>query len=155
MISPREIAVDIPPAECYRVFQSAAFGDLDMQTRSNMVFFAVLVCLLLSLAAGGRPRHGGKRDNHIGRDRRCLAVRLRRLRTDYPVHHPVRPTSSAVIPPDDDDEEHRFRLATGDTREFTLARREEPLAAHSFPRPSARPSVPNQPLYQTLGILLI
>ncbi|HEY7155753.1 MAG TPA: hypothetical protein VH575_17450 [Gemmataceae bacterium] len=127
-----------------------------MPTRSNMVFFAVFVCLLLSLAGGGRPRRS-ERDNHIGRDRQRLAVRLRRLRTDYPVHHPVRPTSAAVIPPDDDDDddEHRFRLAPEDTREFTLARHEESLAAHSFPRPSARPSAPNQPLYQTLGILLI
>jgi hypothetical protein len=127
-----------------------------MQTRSNRVFFAVLVCLLLSLVGGGRPRHGDKRDNHIGRDRQRLAVRLRRLRTDYPVHHPVRPSSAAVIPPDDDDDdEHRFRLSPEDTRELTLTRREEPLAAHPFSRPSARPSVPNQPLYQTLGILLI
>jgi hypothetical protein len=130
------------------------FGELDMQTLSKIIFSAVLLCLLLSLAGGGRRLHGG-RDNHVRRDRHHLAMRLRRLRTDYPSHHPVRPSSTVSIPPDEDyDDEERFRLAWEDTYELTPAHSEEPLTALTS-RPSVWPSAPDQPLYRTLCTLLI
>ncbi len=127
-----------------------------MQTRSKIVFFVVLVCLLLSLAGRWHRRHDSERDNHVRRDRPRVAVRLRRLRTNYSAHHPGCPSLAAVIPPDDEDEdEHRFRLVAGDTRECTLVRHAGPLIAHPFPRSLASPSTLSQPLYRTLCILLI
>jgi hypothetical protein len=131
------------------------FGGLDMQTLSKIVFSAVLVCLLLSLLGGGRRLRGDGRVNHVGRDRHHVALRLRRLRTDYPSHQPVRPSSLASIPPDEDDDDERFRLTWEDTRELTSALSEELLTTHLTSWPSAWPSPPNQPLYRTLCTLLI
>jgi hypothetical protein len=126
-----------------------------MQTLSKITFSAVLVCLLLSLVGGGRRLHGG-RDNHVRRDRHRMAMRLRRLRTDYPSHHPVRPSSVVSIPPDeDDDDEERFRLSWEDTYELTPVRSEEPLTTYLTSWPSVWPSAPDQPLYRTLCTLLI
>jgi hypothetical protein len=126
-----------------------------MQTLSKIMFSAVLVCLLLSLLGGGRRLRGGGRDSRVGRDRHRVALRLRRLRTDYPSHHPVRPSSVASIPPDEDDDDERFRLAWEDTRELTSALSEEPLTTYLTSWPSAWPSAPDQPLYRTLCTLLI
>ncbi|HEY7424573.1 MAG TPA: hypothetical protein VH682_10120 [Gemmataceae bacterium] len=126
-----------------------------MPTLSKIVFSAVLVCLLLSLLGGGRRLHGG-RGNHVRRDRHRIAVRLRRLRTDYPSHQPVRPWSSASIPPDeDDDDEERFRLAWEDTHELMTILVEEPRTTYLTSCPSAWPSAPDQPFYRTLCTLLI
>jgi hypothetical protein len=131
---------------------------LNMQTPAKIVLSAVLACLLLLLAGGARRLHSSDRDNHIGRDRHRVAMRLRRLRTDFSAQRALHLTPAASLPPDedDDDDEERFRLSRDDTREVTFICPEETIVPHRIPRSSAwRPSALDQPLYQTLCTLLI
>jgi hypothetical protein len=123
---------------------------LDMQTVTRTLFAAVLVCSLLPLTAGSRhPRHG----HHRGHARHALTVRLRRSGTNHPAHHPVRPALAVMLPPDEDDDADRLRLTRTDA--FAYAQTEEMSVRPSSGPPAAWPAVPDRPLYQTLGILLI
>lgn len=123
-----------------------------MQTIARALVVAVLVCLLLPLAAGGR-RHLHKR--HHGHVSHTVTVRLRRSGANHPAHQPIRPAPAAMLPPDEDDDSDRQRLAYTGVSPFTLAPTELLPVFFSAITRSPRPVAPQRPLFQTLGVLLI
>jgi hypothetical protein len=126
-----------------------------MPTLSKVVFSALLLALLLTWAGVGQvrshnPTNYGRATRHPARGRH------RRTGKNHPARGPFAPQSQTALPPDEDeDDDSRFRT------DQPAACDSAPLSplSHIFPRcvPFLLKlrRMPAEPLYQTLGILLI
>ncbi|HWG44811.1 MAG TPA: hypothetical protein VN688_18700 [Gemmataceae bacterium] len=128
-----------------------------MRTNSKLVLLTLLLGLLLACAAGrrcqARPVHHGQTN---GARHHPLRVRFRHSRKDHPVRRPFAPGSSAAIPPDeDDDENNKTESELPGIHPSLTTPRIGAVSLQSIRVFSRFQRIPDQPLYQTLCILLI
>jgi hypothetical protein len=126
-----------------------------MPSVSKLILPVVVVCLLLPWASGGpRSLFGHRHDNRIRRERHPATFLLRRSRKEHPAHHPVRLRTKTAMPPEEDDHS-RSRLVRAHTRGIPAILRAEPAGIPCYPSRSPQQSLPDDPLYSTLRVLLI
>jgi hypothetical protein len=119
-----------------------------------MVFSALLLSLFLAWVGACQARPHNPM-NHGRVARHSARVRLRRTGKQHPARCPFAPQSEAAIAPDEDDDDSRMRIAQPAAGEGATLLTLSSVCPHSVPSLAPPRRMPAEPLYQTLGILLI
>ncbi len=126
-----------------------------MRTLSKMVFSALLLALLLTWAGTCRARSENP-FNNPRTVRHEARIRFRRTSRQHPARYPFTPQSQVAIPPDEDDDDHsRVRNTPPAACEGTRLPPLSTVCPHSDPSHSRPRRILTEPLYQTLGVLLL
>jgi hypothetical protein len=127
-----------------------------MRTNFKLVLLMLLLGLLLACAGGrlcqARPVNHGQTGGAV---RHPTQVRFRSSRKDHPARRPFAPCSQAAIPPAEDDDESGQTRPEAHNLSQSGGATEGALSLSSACSVSPSQSMPDQPLYRTLCVLLI